>query len=387
MHRPVPAAVFERMVTIRRDLHRHPELSWQEERTAQRTSARLRELGITHRRVTDTGIVADLPGPDGVPSVALRADLDALPIQEETGLPFASVHDGVMHACGHDGHTSMLLGAAELLLREGTLPVPVRLIFQPAEETGNGAQAMVEAGALEGVGMIFGGHLDRAYPPGTVVVTDGAVNASTDTFHLRIIGQGAHAARPHEGTDAVVAGSAVVTALQALVAREVNPAYPAVVTVGRFQAGSASNIMAGDAELEGTIRANDPEVREHLLGAVRRVAESVARLHQASAQVEFRDPTPAVRNAAPMAAVARRAAAQVVPRDQMTSLRHANMGAEDFSWYLEHVPGCYVRYGAQLRGRESPPAHSSRFDFDEDALAVGAAWLRAVALEAAREMG
>ncbi len=384
MKRPVPAAVFDRMVAIRRDLHRHPELSWQEERTAERASARLRELGIPQRRLAGTGIVADLPGRDGAPRVALRADMDALPIQEETGLPFASVHDGVMHACGHDGHTSMLLGAAELLAGERELPAPVRLIFQPAEETGNGAKAMVDAGALEGVAIVFGGHLDRTFPPGTVIVTDGVVNASTDTFRIRIVGQGAHAARPHEGVDAVVAGSFVVTALQAIVAREVNPAHPAVVTVGRFHAGSASNIMAGEAELEGTIRAHDPHVRDHLLHAVRRVAESVAALHHAAAQVTFRDPTPALRNAAPMAALARRAAGRVVPERAVTALRHANMGAEDFSWYLERVPGCYVRYGGQLRGRESPPAHSSRFDFDEDALAIGAAWLRAVALEAGR---
>lgn len=384
MQRFVPEPVFERMVAVRRDLHRHPELSWQEERTAERVCARLRELGVPHRRVTATGIVADLPGRGEGPRVALRADMDALPIQEETGLPFASVHDGVMHACGHDGHMSMLLGAAELLRRQGELPAAVRLIFQPAEETGNGARAMVEAGALDDVAMIFGGHLDRAYPPGTVVVADGVVNASTDTFRIRIAGQGAHAARPHEGVDAVVVGSFVVTALQAIVAREVDPVQPAVVTVGRFHAGSASNIMAGDAELEGTIRANDPDVRDHLLRAVRRVSESVAGLHYATAHVEFRDPTPAVRNAPPMAALARRAAARVVSERDVTALRHANMGAEDFSWYLERVPGCYVRYGARLRGPESPPAHSSRFDFDEGALAVGAAWLCAVALEAGR---
>src|SRR5262249_2085155 len=162
-----------KMVAIRRDLHRHPELSGQEARTAARVSAVLQQLGIVHRRLARTGVVADLPGPPGVPAVALRADLDALPIHEETGLPFASTCQGRMHACGHDGPTSMLLGAAELLAREPSLPAPVRLIFQPAEEIGAGAQALVEAGAVDGVALVFGGHLDRHYPTGNIVVGDG----------------------------------------------------------------------------------------------------------------------------------------------------------------------------------------------------------------------
>ncbi len=375
MKHVVDQAIFDRMVAVRRDLHRHPELSWHETRTAERAANVLESLGIPVRRVAGTGIVADIPGADNVPRVALRADMDALPIHEETGLPFASVRDGVMHACGHDGHTSMLLGAAELLARDGDLPAPVRLIFQPAEELGAGAKAMVDAGVLDGVGMIFGGHLDRHYQSGALVVTEGVVNASTDSFHIRISGQGAHAARPHEAIDAVVVGSLIIMAIQTIVSREVNPAHPSVITVGRFEAGTASNVIAGQAELEGTIRAQDPEVRTHLMNSLRRIAESSAKLHGAAISVDFAEGTPSLRNTREMAALAREAAMRVVGEKGLCELTYANMGAEDFSCYLERVPGCYIRFGAQVPGREGFPAHSSKFDFDEAALRTGAAWL------------
>jgi len=376
----IDGKLLETMIAIRRDLHRHPELSGQEQRTARQVSQYLEKLGIPYRRIgAGAGIVADLPGPGGVPAVALRADMDALPIQEETGLEFASVHAGCMHACGHDGHMSMVLGAAELLARESALPAPVRLIFQPAEEIGCGAQAMIAAGALDGVAMIFGGHLDRHYPPGTIVVSDGIMNASTDSFCITIRGQGGHAARPHESVDAVVVGSLMVMALQTIVSREVNPARPSVVTIGRFDAGTAANVIAGQARLEGTLRAQDPEVRAHLQTALRRIADAVGKLHGAAVEIAFLDGTPALRNDPPMAALARAAAAQVVGDGQVRALQTANMGGEDFSYYLEKTTGCYVRFGAQVRGRESFPAHSSRFDFDESALAIGAAYFHAVA--------
>jgi hippurate hydrolase len=377
--------LFEKMVVIRRDLHQHPELSGQETYTASRVSAVLDQLGIAHRQIPGTtGIIAELPGRPGLPGVALRADMDALPIQEETGLPFASRCQGLMHACGHDGHTAMLLGAAELLSREKDLSAPVRLLFQPAEEVGSGAQAMIAAGGLDGVGLIFGGHLDRHYPTGTIVVGDGVVNASTDTFRIGITGQGGHAARPHESIDAVVVGSLMVMALQTIVSREVNPAHPSVVTVGRFEAGTVANVIAGQARLEGTIRAQEPDVRAHLKNAVRRIAEAVGQLHGATITLEFCDGTPAVINDPGGAALARRTAEAVVGPDHVLDLKTANMGGEDFSYYLEKVPGCYVRFGAQVPGRESFPAHSSKFDFDEAALAVGAAYFHTLARVAGR---
>jgi hippurate hydrolase len=377
---PIDAALFAKLVAIRRDIHRHPELSGQETRTADRVVEVLGRLGIPCRQgVAGTGIVADIPGPAGVPCVALRADMDALPILEETGLEFASIHAGHMHACGHDGHLSMLLGAAELLARDAVLAAPVRLLFQPAEEKGEGAIAMIRDGALDNVAMIFGGHLDRHYPVGTVVVGDGPMNASTDAFRIDITGQGGHAARPHETVDAVVVGSLLVMAIQTIVSREVNPASPSVVTVGRFQAGTAANVIAGRAQLEGTIRAQDPAVRAHLKTAIQRIVGAIGQLHGAAVSLELVEGTPPVVNEPASAAVARAAAATVVGPENVQAMRVVNMGGEDFSWYLQKARGCYVRFGARFEDRTNHPAHSSRFDFDERALAVGAAYFHAVA--------
>ncbi|CAN5685583.1 M20 family metallopeptidase [soil metagenome] len=380
----VDEACLNWMIGIRRDLHRHPELSWKEERTSQLIADHLSELGIEAKRVDgSTGIIAEIQGLPGSPLVALRADIDALPIREETGLEFAS-SSGFMHACGHDGHTAMLLGAARSLSLEHSLPVSVRLIFQPAEELGTGAKALIDRGVLEGVQMIFGGHLDRHYPNGTIVVSDGIVNASTDTFRIAITGQGGHAARPHESIDAVVVGSLLVTALQTIVSREINPAYPSVVTIGRFDAGTACNVIAAQAILEGTIRAQHPSVRQHLKSSLERIASAIGQLHGAGIIVEFFDGTPAVINNLESAKIARQVAIQTFGEDRVLDMKVANMGGEDFSYYLEQVPGCYVRFGAQIEGKEGYPAHSSKFDFDESALAFGASYYHAVAKAAGK---
>ncbi len=377
--RAVSLDLYQRMVDLRRDLHQHPELSWQENRTAAKVCEFLDSLGVAYQSgVAGTGIVAELPGRRPGPVLALRADLDALPIHEETGLSFSSRVEGVMHACGHDGHTSMLLGAAALLAQE-SLPVPVRLIFQPAEEGGDGALAMVKAGALQDVAMIFGGHLDRHYDVGTIAVTEGPVNASSDRFTVQITGRGGHAARPHETVDAVVVGALLVIAIQTIVSREVNPAHPSVVTVGRFDAGTAANVIAGRATLEGTIRAQDLDVRQSLQRAVRRIAESVGQLHGAAMAVTIEEGTAPVINPEGPTALARQAAIEAVGQANVVRMAVANMGGEDFASYLNHVPGCYVRFGSRTPGTEGFPAHSSRFDFDEQALSVGATYYSAVA--------
>ncbi len=375
---PVPPELFERMVALRRDLHRRPELSMREHDTMRRISAELDAIGLPHRTgVAGTGIVADLPGRAPGPRIALRADTDALPVQEETGLPFASEVKGVMHACGHDGHSSALVGAAALLLADPP-PHPVRLLWQPAEELGSGAPAMIAAGALDGVAAIFGGHLDRGYPPGTLVVTDGPVNASTDTFEVEIIGRQGHGARPHETIDAIVIGSLVVGALQTVVSRHVDPARAAVVTVGRFEGGTAPNVIAGVAHLEGTIRAQHPEVRARLKDSVRSVVETVGSLHGARVRFTMLDGTPPLVNPPFHTALAREAAVQVCGPEGVRVMESANMGGEDFAWYLDHVPGAYIRFGGRTEG-PNPPAHSGRFDFDERALATAAAWYHRLA--------
>jgi hippurate hydrolase len=376
----VSPELYQMIVELRRDLHRYPELSHKEERTAKRLSKQLKALSIPHRTgVSGAGVVADLPGRFSGPSVALRADTDALPILEETELPFASEQAGVMHACGHDGHSSMLVGAAAILAQGEPPPLPVRFIWQPAEEVGEGAQEMIRAGVLENVGMIFGGHLDRHYPAGTLIVTDGPVNASTDTFHIRIRGQQGHGARPHEACDAIVVASLMITALQTIVSREVDPAHPSVISVGSFHAGSAPNVIAGSAELQGTIRAQEKSVRTHLQSSISRMAQAIGQLHDARVSVEFKFGTPSVVNTPEMAEVARAAAVQVVGPERVVALHTANMGGEDFSYYLDQVPGCYIRFGGQVSDRKGFPAHSSQFDFDERALAAGAAWFAKVA--------
>ena len=379
--------VYDRIVSVRRWLHRYPELSGRETNTAAVIADFLQDISVPYRTtVAGTGVVADIPGTAGVPCVVLRADTDALPIHEETGLAFASVHAGVMHACGHDGHTAMLLVAAALLAEEDNLPAPVRLIFQPEEEKGTGARAMIQAGALAGAGLIFGGHLDRHYQPGAIVVAEGAVNASSDNFTIEIIGQGAHGARPHESIDAVVVGSLMIMALQTIVSREIDPARPSVVSVGQFQAGTAPNVIAGQAKLSGTVRAQDASVRRQLLSSIRRIAESIAQLHGAKIHVTVTEGTPPLINPPDMADLARRAAVEAVGEANVLPLKTANMGAEDFSYYMEHIPGAYVRFGGQVPGKEGFPAHSSKFDFDEEALAVGAAYYQAVAKLAGRRL-
>ena len=386
MTTPVDNELFQRIVALRRDLHRHPELAWNETRTAAKVCETLDALGIRYRSgVAGTGVVADLEGAAGAPLVALRADMDALPITEETALEYASDTDGAMHACGHDGHTAMLLGAAELLQRERELPCPVRLIFQPAEETGTGAPAMIEEGALDDVQLVFGGHLDAAYDCGEIVVHQGAVNASTDEFVIELAGPGGHAARPHETVDPIVAGSLIVSALHAIVARSGEPSQAAVVSVGQFDAGTASNIIASRARLRGTLRALEPAVRAQLLDAMRQIAESTAGAQGVSATVEIVAATPAVLNAPQATSLARDAATLVVGPGGVKPLRRPNLGGEDFGFFLERAPGCYVRFGARPEG-EGFPAHSSRFRFDEQALALGAAYFYHVAVRAGRTL-
>lgn len=376
--------VFEHMVALRRELHRHPELSWQEHETAGRLVAALDTLGLTSRRgVAGTGVIAEIPGAAG-PAVALRADMDALPVREETGLEYASRTEGVMHACGHDAHMAMLVGAAELLVREQELPAPVRLVFQPAEETGLGAPAMIEAGALDGVGMIFGGHVDRAYGPGEVMLTDGTVNASTDSFRIELSGPGGHAARPQETVDLVAVAADLVGKLTTLVPRILGSREAGVVTVAQFHAGSVTNVIPTATTLAGTIRALTSEARESLCAAVKSDASSAAHGSGAGVRVMISPGTPPVVNESQVVKVAQ-AGISDVPGLTPVSPTEQNMGGEDFGFYLERVPGCFVRLGARPVGT-SHPAHSSRFVIDERVLAAGAAYYRSVAAAAGRAL-
>ena len=358
---------------LRRDLHRHPELSWREERTQERLERALQECGIpTVERIARTGLVARIPGRDATaPPVALRGDVDALPITEATGLAYASETPGVMHACGHDVHAAWAVGAALLLAREPAAG-EVRVVLQPAEEVGEGARAVLASGALEGVLAIFGAHVDRRFAVGEVVAQEGALAASTDTFALTLHGAGAHGARPHEAADPIVAAAAVIGALQTIVSRRLDPALPGVVTVGVIHAGHAANVIPENAELAGTIRATTPETRALLFGEVEGIVRGIAGAHRVRADLRFNEGTPPVVNPPEGAAWAIQAVHDVLGARALVPLGAANMGGEDFAFYLEKIPGCFLRIGAREPDGERIAAHSPRFHASEESLFVGA---------------
>jgi hippurate hydrolase len=371
-----PDSLRERLVSLRRAIHAEPELSLQETVTAARLEEALRDIGLVDvRRVASTGLVARAPGRDPrAPRVAIRGDIDALPIQEATGLPYASRRPGVMHACGHDVHAAWAVAAAALLVDEPA-PGDVLVVLQPAEETGRGALAILESGALDRVRAIFGGHVDRRFALGQAVVDAGPLAASGDTFEIELTGAGAHAARPHESRDPIVALAAVITALQTIVARRLNPATPGVVTVGMVSAGSAPNIIPDRARACGTVRAVDPESRDMLLGELHRIVRTVAEAYGVQAQVSVQRGTPPIVNPPEPTAWARRAAATVIGESQLMPLGTLNMAAEDFAHYMERIPGCFLRIGAREPGGAVIPAHTATFYPAEESIFIGAAIL------------
>lgn len=371
--------VFARMVEIRRTLHRWPELAFHEVKTAQTIITELERLGIPYSYGGEgEAVIGRLRGTGPGTRIALRADMDGLPGTENTGLPFASENPGCMHACGHDGHMAMLLGAAALL-KEEPPPGEVVFVFQPAEERGGGARVVLASGALDGVAAIFGGHVTRHYQVGEIMVAAGVITAQSDRLSIHIRGKGGHGARPHEAVDAVVVAGLMITAIQTLVSREINPAHPSVITIGKVEAGSAANVIAEEARLEGSIRTTLPEVREHIHRGIERMAMAVGAMHNARVEVAIEAGYPPVVNSSREAEIARAVARAVLGDQGVVDMDHPSMGSEDFSYYLEAMPGCYVRFGACEAGCENIPLHSPSFDFDEEALKVGAAYFDAVA--------
>jgi amidohydrolase len=374
--RHFPLEDARRLVELRRELHRHPELSWQEKETAERLVAALASFGITDVvRVAGTGLVARIPGRDrAAPIVAVRGDIDALPITESTELSFASENAGVMHACGHDVHASWAVGAARLLAGAPAIG-DVLVVFQPAEEVGDGARAVIESGALANVAAIFGAHVDRRFEVGQVVAQAGALAASTDTFEVEIVGAGSHGARPHESADPIVAAAAIVTALQTLVSRRLDPAQPGVVTVGTINSGTASNIIPDRARLTGTIRATNVAARTLLTRELVHMVADVASAYGVSATTSLTGGTPPIVNPERMAAVAAKAVTRVLGDAALVPLGTTNMGGEDFAVYMETIPGCFMRIGAREPGGRVIAAHSPGYYAAEGALFIGAAVL------------
>jgi hippurate hydrolase len=375
------------LIDLRRAIHADPELSFQEQRTAEKLERALAPFaGDTVRRVASTGVVARVRGRDrSAPLVAIRGDIDALPVREETGLPFASRNEGVMHACGHDVHATWAVGAAALLARKPATG-DVLILLQPAEETGKGAPAMLETGVLDDVQAIFGGHVDRRFSVGDVVADEGPLAASADMFEIVLVGQGAHAARPHESADPIVGLGALIGAIQTIVSRRLNPAHPGVVTIGAVRAGTASNVIPDRATLEGTVRAVDAPSRRLMLDEVKRIAEAIAVSYRLTAEVTLDLGTPPIVNPPNATAWARRAAESLLGEDHVVPLGFLNLAGEDFAHYMERIPGCFLRIGAREPGGSAIPAHAPKFYAAEESIFVGAAVLAETARVASRDL-
>jgi hippurate hydrolase len=366
---------------IRHHIHRHPELSYEEADTSAFVAQKLEAWGYdVTRKVGGHGLVASLKAGSGTRSIGVRADMDALPILEQTGLDYASVHDGKMHACGHDGHTAVLLGAAQQLAKTRNFNGAVHLIFQPAEEAGSdsGAERMIADGLFERFPCeaIFGLHNHPGVPVGTFGFRAGPLMAACDTVKVRIVGRGGHAARPHLSIDPVVVGSSIVMGLQSIVARNVDPNEAAVVTVGSFRAGNAPNVIPEDAVLEMSVRSFSPKVRETLETRIRALVAAQAEAYGATAEIDFIRGYPVLVNSEAETEFARQIAEELVGPEHVIAPFPPIAGSEDFAYYLQKVPGCFVRLG---NGEGRPMLHNSRYDFNDENLTIGAAfWTRLV---------
>jgi amidohydrolase len=376
-------SIADEVVADRRAIHARPELAYQERETAALVEARLGELGIEFRGgVGETGVIGLVRGARPGHTVLLRADMDALPITEESEAPYASQNSGVMHACGHDGHTAMLLGAARILQERRTqFAGVVKLMFQPAEEGGAGAVKMINDGLLDDppVDAAFAIHVNHETPTGTMIARGGPLMAGANSFTITVTGRGGHASRPQHAVDPVVVASQIVVALQTLVSREVEPGVPAVITLGALQAGTAFNVIPDRAKIMGTIRAYDQGVMERLEARIDAVAKGVASALRAEAKVEIHMHYPPTINNEAMAELAGGAIREL----GITVVQGSPiMAAEDFSFVLQRVPGAMLGLGVRNSSWAQPkPVHTAQFDLDEDALSLGAAAYAAMALE------
>jgi amidohydrolase len=372
-----------KLVDLRRDFHQHPELGLQEVNTAKKVQGILNGLGIaTKMLVNRTGVRGFLKGPKPGKTIALRADMDALPIQEETDVPYKSQNKGVMHACGHDAHTAMLLGAATILSeKKGELRGNVVFIFQPAEEIGAGAKAMVEERVLEGVDSIFGLHVYSTLPFGTLNYSPGALMAAGDFFDVKITGRGGHGAQPHLTVDPIVIATTAINAIQAIVSREVDPLESAVVSICKMEAGEAYNVIPETATFGGTIRSHKPELRESLPKRVKEILDGVVLGMRGNYEFNLMSKFPATINDEKMTAFVVNVAKEILGGDKILLMKPL-MGSEDFSFYLQKIPGTFAFLGVENKEKGIIyPQHHPKYEIDEDILPIGTTLHVAVALE------
>lgn len=364
------------LVALRQDLHAHPELRFEEHRTADLVAARLTSTGwAVHRGLGGTGVVGTLKGA-GERAIILRADMDALPLVERSGVPYSSLDAGKMHACGHDGHIVMLLGAAAFLARQPQLPGTLHVVFQPGEEGGAGALRMIEDGLFDlfPAEACFGLHNWPSLPHGAFGIRAGPIMAAGTRFAITVKGQGGHAAQPHLGIDPIAVGCALVGQLQTLVSRRTDPVAAAVLSVCMFNAGTSDNVLPGEATLRGTIRTLDQAVMDRLGVQVRELAEGVCRAHGAEADVRFYQPYPVTSNSEPEARFAASVMADLVGTGKVQDPTPPNMTSEDFGFMLQRRPGAYALIGTATPGRPVAGLHAPTFDFNDAAIPLGVAY-------------
>ena len=377
----VVASQLQELVAIRRHLHAHPELSGNEHQTAALVAGELRKLGWrVQEGVGRTGVLAEL-GPGSGPVVALRVDMDALPVEERTGLPYASVHQGLMHACGHDIHTSVGLGVARVLAPLAPqLAGTVRLLFQPAEETAQGAAWMRADGAMEGVDALFGVHVFPSLPVGSIGVRSGSLTAAAGELEVEVLGEGGHGARPHQSTDAIWIAARVVSGLQEAISRRLDALHPVVVSFGRIEGGKAFNVIADHVRLLGTVRCLDLELHAQLPGWIEETVQAICKGYGGEARVRYRCISPPVHNDPALTQLLADAATELLGRDQVLWLEQPSLGAEDFAELQQGTPATMFRLGV-AGPKGCTPLHSNSFDADEGALAVGVQVLSASLLQ------
>lgn len=368
------------LIAIRRDIHAHPEIGFEVERTAGVVAAELERLGIACRiGVGRTGVVADIEGGAPGPRLVIRADMDALPMQETTGLPYASTVPGRMHACGHDLHTATLIGVGAALKQlSGKLRGSIRLVFQPAEETiDSGAAAMIADGVLDGVDMALGFHNEPGIPAGRIAYIRGASFASADSFQIVVEGRSGHAAQPHEAVDPIVAAGYLLTQLQTIVSRELNPIRSAVVTVGRIEGGDAYNIIPDRCTMAGTVRTRSPEARDTIEAAMKRICAGVSLVHRVDCKIHYRRNLPPVMSDDKL--LDRTIAAVRLQGGDAIEVE-GGFGAEDFAFFSERVPSSHIRIGSGQAGRQDR-VHNSNYQPDESCIAEGVRVLVRSAIE------
>lgn len=362
-----------RLAALRRDLHAHPELGFQERRTADIVASHLEALGIeVHRGIAETGVVGRLQLGNGKRSIGLRADMDALPMAELNTFEHRSTHECCMHACGHDGHTAMLLGAAEVLAERRKFDGTVIFIFQPAEEMDGGGRVMVEQGLFDRfpMEMVFGMHNWPGLPVGNMAVTEGSVMAGGDRFEIVVTGRGAHAAMPHQGIDCIVAAMALGQALQTLVSRETDPLDAAVVSITRFHAGQNNNVLPETAILGGTVRMFKPDLQQALEEGMQRICSGIADTYRVRVAMDYQRGYPPTINASEPSGICLKVASQVCGLDHAFADLKPSMGAEDFSFLSNVVPGCYAWLG-NGSDEDGCALHNPHYDFNDQAIPYG----------------